>query len=90
MKSLEEIEKEIEKIKIRNEKVEIDKAWEISWTRKILLAIFTYIAIGLYMNAIYIAKPWLNAIIPSIGFLLSTLTLPAFRKVWQKYFYKKI
>ena len=29
--------------------------------------------------------PWLNAIVPSIAFLLSTLTLPFFKKLWQKY-----
>jgi len=30
-----DIEKEIEIIKERNRRVELDKAWEISWTRRI-------------------------------------------------------
>jgi hypothetical protein len=83
------LEKEILEIKERNEKVETDKAWETSATRKILLFSFTYIALGLYMNAIGIDKPWLNAVIPSIGFLLSTLTLPFFKNIWTKHIYKK-
>lgn len=89
MTSLADLEKEIILIKNRNKKVEIDKAWEISWTRKFLLIIFTYLAIGFYLNAINIDKPWLNAIVPSIGFLLSTLTLPLFKKVWIVYIKKQ-
>lgn len=88
MTTLQELEKEILLIKNRNRKVEVDKAWETSSTRKFLLIIFTYLAIGFYLRAINIDKPWLNAIVPSIGFLLSTLTLPFFKKFWEKYFRK--
>ena len=85
MTSISDLEKEILAIKNRNKKVEIDKAWETSWVRKFLLVIFTYLAISFYLRAINIDKPWLNAIVPSIGFLLSTLTLPYFKKIWEKY-----
>ena len=37
MASLEQLEKEIEIIKSRNKRVETEKAWEISWTRKFWL-----------------------------------------------------
>lgn len=84
-----ELEKRITAIENRNSKVESDKAWETSLTRKLLLIIFTYLAIGIYLNAINVANPWLNAIVPAIGFLLSTLTLPFFKNFWLKYFYKK-
>ncbi len=83
------IEKEIEQLKERNMKVEADKAWEISSARKLLIAVFTYLAIAFYLNIINIPNPWLNAIVPSVGFLLSTLTLPFFKSLWLKYFYKK-
>lgn len=83
------IEESIREIEIRNKKVEIDKAWETSRTRKLALIGFTYIAIGLYLNAINIDRPWLNAIVPSIGFLLSTLTLPWIKNWWKKNMYKK-
>jgi hypothetical protein len=89
MTKLEELELEIQEIKGRNKRVESDKAWETSGTRRVLLAIFTYLAISLYMYTISLPSPWVNAIVPSIGFLLSTLTLPTFKRLWQRYIYKK-
>ncbi len=84
-----DLEKRIEKIEERNSNVELDKSWETSYSRKILLALFTYIAIALYLKFIVHIDPWINAIVPSVGFLLSTLTLPYFKKLWSKYIYKK-
>jgi len=89
MTKIEDLEKEIKRIQERNKKVESEKTWETSWTRRLLLALFTYLAISIYMYAISLPSPWLNAIIPSIAFLLSTLTLPSFKKIWQKHIYKK-
>lgn len=89
MTNTSELEKRIERIERRNSKVEVDKTWETSWTRKLLLIIFTYLAIGLYVMAINVSQWWLNAIVPAVGFLLSTLSLPYFRKLWEKYIYKK-
>lgn len=86
---MEDLEKRIEKIEARNRKVEKDKAWETSWTRKVLIALFTYLAIALYFQFVVKIDPWINAIVPTVGFLLSTLTMPFFRKLWEKMFYKK-
>ena len=85
MDSLEELSKEINIIKERNSRVEIDKKWETSLTRRILLIVFTYLSIGVYLNVIDIPNPWMNAIVPALAFLLSTLTLPFFKNLWQKY-----
>ena len=79
-----QIQKDLEEIKKRNKSVELDKAWETSLTRKIFIALFTFLSISLYMWAIDIEKPFLNAIVPTIGFLLSTLTLPYIKKIWSK------
>jgi hypothetical protein len=89
MKTLKELEKEIENIKLRNRNVEEDKAWETSLTRKIILMLFTYLSVGFYLNAISVSDPWKNAIVPSLGFLLSTLTLPFFKRLWSKYLRKR-
>ena len=70
-------------------KVELDKAWETSWTRKMLLIIFTYLSIAFYLHAINVDRPWLNAIVPAVGFLLSTLTLPFFKNLWEKLLHNK-
>ena len=58
---METLEQKIQTIEERNEKVELDKAWETSWTRRVLLAIFTYLAIGVYLRAIEVPRPWLNS-----------------------------
>jgi hypothetical protein len=88
MNDLQKIQKEIEEIKQRNKTVERNKAWEVSYTRRLLLIIFTYLAIALYLNVIGVDRPWINAIVPAIGFLLSTLSLPLFKELWTKYIYK--
>jgi len=75
MATLTEIERDIEDIKRRNRRVEVDKAWETSYTRRFLLVAFTYLAIGFYLQAISVRQPWLNAIVPAVAFMLSTLTM---------------
>lgn len=81
---MQNIEKEIQLIKKRNKNVETDKAWEISWTRRCLIIVFTYLSIGIYLRVAEIEKPWINAIIPALAFLLSTITLPYIKKIWIK------
>lgn len=76
------IQKEIDKINERNKRVESDKAWETSFTRKIILAIITYIVIALFFLVAELPKPFLNPIVPTLGFLISTLLLPFFKKTW--------
>lgn len=81
---MDDLEQRIKQIEDRNTKVETDKAWEKSWTRRFLLALFTYLTIGLYLGVIEVSKPWINAIVPTIGFMISTLTMPFFKKAWLK------
>ena len=83
------LKEEVNSIKERNRRVELDKKWEGSYARKILLMIFTYLAIGFYLQAIGVQNPWLNAIVPAVAFLLSTLTMPFFKKIWENKFLKK-
>lgn len=78
-------EKRIFAIEQRNRKVELDKAWETSWSRKIIIAILTYITIVLFFFVAELPKPFINSIVPTAGFVLSTLSLPFFRKLWIKY-----
>ena len=87
--NLNEIEREINKIQQRNVRVEIDKAWETSWTRKILVAIVTYLLIVIFMFVAKLEKPFIGAIIPTIAYLLSMSTLPYFKKKWIKNQMKK-
>jgi Kef-type K+ transport system membrane component KefB len=81
---MENLEQRIQRIEERNAKVELDKKWETSWTRRVLLTLFTYLSVSIYLWAIGISNPWLNAIVPAVAFMISTLTMPFFRKAWLK------
>ena len=83
------MEKEIELIKERNRRVEIDKAWETSKTRRIIIAFVTYVIIVIFLLMINAPSPWLIALVPAIGYVLSTLTAPFLKKWWVKSVYKK-
>jgi hypothetical protein len=78
------LESRLQAVEQRNARVEADKSWETSWVRRLLLVLFTYLAIGIYMWAIEVSRPWLSAIIPAVGFMISTLTMPFFKKLWLK------
>lgn len=82
------MKKEISAIKERNRRVEIDKAWEISKTRRAIIAIITYLLAVLFLTLINAPYPWLNALVPTFGFILSTLTLPIFKQMWMNLFKK--
>ena len=80
-----ELKNEIEKIKERNKKVELNKAWETSWTRRICICILTYIVVVIYSFLINkISNVWLSSLVPVIGFTLSTVSLKLVRNVWEK------
>ena len=82
---MENLEKEIQEIKARNARVELDKKWETSGTRKLCIAVLTYVVVVIYSYSINkISNVWLSSIVPVIGFGLSTLSLKAVRKVWEK------
>ena len=78
-------EKEIKKIQERNKRVELDKAWETSKTRKISIAILTYFVMVLVMYSLDMASPFIGAIIPTLGFTLSTFSLDFIKEFWKKF-----
>jgi hypothetical protein len=90
MASLKKLEKDVIELKKRHKRVEADKARETSISRRIVLIIFTYLAIGIYLSVIGVDQAWLHAIVPAFAFMLSTLTLPYFKKLWIGKIYKKI
>ena len=79
-----QLEQEIENIKKRNKRVEKDKAWETSLTRRIWIMILTYTVVLFYSYMVKnITSIWLSSLIPVIGFALSTLSLKLIRKIWE-------
>lgn len=77
-------ESRLRAIEARNQKVEADKAWETSWTRRTAIAVLTYIVVVVYLQFIVHINPWINALVPVLGFLLSTLTISYLKKIWIK------
>ena len=81
---MEELKKEIENIKNRNNRVELDKRWETSFTRRLCICILTYIVVVIYTYVISkISNIFLSSLVPVIGFSLSTLSLKKEKKIWE-------
>ena len=82
---MEELKKELEEIKLRNKRVELDKKWETSYTRKICICVLTYIVVLIYSNMVNKSNNiFLSSLVPVIVFFLSTLSLRLVRKIWEK------
>lgn len=84
MEKMENLEIEIQNLKERNKKVELDKAWERSWTRRIFIAFVTYFVASLWLHLIKDNSIWLKAFVPTFGYILSTISIPQLKKVWIK------
>jgi hypothetical protein len=84
-----DIEKEIEKIKKRNEKVEADKAWETSSFRKSFIVLVTYIITAIVFYLIGVRSYLLNALIPTTGYFLSIQTVPFIKNWWIKKYMRR-
>lgn len=67
------VEERIQNIEARNATVEQDKAWETSITRKVAIAMLTYVVIVLFFLVAELPKPFIHSIVPTVGFILSTL-----------------
>lgn len=77
-----DLEKRIAAIEARNNKVEADKAWELSWTRRIAIMILIYATIAVYLQFIVHISPWVNGLVPVIGYFISTVTIQKLKQWW--------
>ena len=82
------MQQELQSIKERNDRVELDKKWETSVTRRVLIAGVTYVVAVLFMHRMGLNQPLVNALVPTGGYLLSTTSLPFVKKIWMRR-YKK-
>lgn len=78
----EQIEQELKIIQERNRRVEAEKAWEVSAFRRSVILSMTYVIAGVALVAIGNDHPWRNALVPTLGFFLSTLSIPALKRFW--------
>ena len=76
------MEQELQLIQERNQRVELDKAWEVSKTRRGIIAVVTYLVAALFLRIIGNETPHLNALVPVGGYLFSTLSLSFVKQWW--------
>lgn len=85
---MEHISEILKQILDRNQKVEADKAWETSFLRRVFVSGLTYIVLAVFMVVAGVGRPWVSALVPTAGYILSTLTLPPLKKWWIKNHYQ--
>jgi hypothetical protein len=76
------LDERVAKLEARNQRVEADKAWETSWARRLAIMLLTYLTVVCYLRFVVHISPWINALVPVIGFMLSTLTVSRLKKYW--------
>jgi preprotein translocase subunit SecF len=81
---MENIEERLNKIEERNKRVELDKAWETSFARILSISIITYLVAFFVLFSMGVSRSYLSALIPVIGFILSTQSIPIVKKYWIK------
>jgi hypothetical protein len=74
----------VEQLEARNKRVEADKAWETSWQRRVAIMVLTYLVVVCYLYFVVHINPWINALVPVIGFFLSTLTVRLLKREWMR------
>lgn len=83
------LEKEVENLKARNQKVEAGKAWEQSTLRLFSIALVTYAIASVVLYFIHVPNFYLSALVPVIGYLLSVQSLPFVKHWWIKRYQKR-
>jgi hypothetical protein len=76
----------ITQIQERNAKVEADKAWETSLTRKVIIMFLTYLVVIAFLKLIGDSSPFIHGLVPVFGYFLSTLSLRAVMQIWLQYY----
>lgn len=76
------LEEQLIAIEARNARVDADKAWEVSLTRRGVISVITYFTAAFFMMLNDFTNPWLGAFVPVLGYILSTLSLPWVKRYW--------
>ncbi len=79
-----DVAQELQLIKERNRRVEMDKAWETSWERRGVITVIMYILAGFWLVIISDTNPWLKALVPAVGYFLSTVTIFFMKSWWTR------
>jgi hypothetical protein len=78
------VESELADIRNRNRRVESDKAWETSRGRLLSITGITYVTMVLVFLVIGSIRPFVEALVPTTGVFLSTLSISFLRARLRK------
>lgn len=81
-KRLTVLEHELEFTRNQKRELQLHLAWDRSWTKIVLLTVVTYIVIAFVFYCIGSKKYFVNAIIPSVAYFISTRSLSFVKKIW--------
>lgn len=76
------VEERLKRVEERNKRVEADKRWETSPFRRLFIAALTYIIVASFLLITDSERPFLGALVPPIGYLLSTLAISPVKRWW--------
>ena len=79
---IESLERRLAAIEERNSFVTFQKRWETSALRRILIAALTLFFAGIAFSALGSPRPFMDALIPVTGFVVSTFSIPWIRERW--------
>lgn len=79
-----QLEQAVSVIGERNRRVEADKAWETSLFRVVTLTVLTYLVVVLVLWVADAQRIFFSALIPALGFFLSTQSLPLVKRGWVR------
>lgn len=77
-----QLERAVKELEERNRRVEADKAWETSVFRRATIALTTYACAAAALMSIGSVRPFLDALIPVVGYVLSVQSLPILKRWW--------
>lgn len=79
-----DLESTVRSIQERNARVELDKAWETSLMRRGSICAITYAVALAWLFVTHEPYLFLKAVVPVLGYMLSTLSLPVIKERWAR------
>jgi hypothetical protein len=81
---VDDVRDDVREIKDRNARVEREKEWETSWTRRLVIVGATWLAAWAWLLNLGVDNAALHALVPSAAYVLSTLSLPVIKRWWMR------
>ncbi len=81
---LDDMRRDMLEIQQRNARVERDKAWETSWTRRLVIAGAIWAGAWPWLDSLGVELAARHAAVPSVAYVVSTLSLPVVKRWWMR------